>query len=410
MSWKTFRNISEPLEDMSYERYLRIIGLFDAIPISDLRGQEAMVAQFRERAEAIAALVAPDKTRFVSEDGSDLVHNLQLLLMQLLPLHVLTCFVPALREDFREAVGDAVYQRYLAAETSVQMRNPTLALPVLERLARADALYVVNETRNKILAQRHIEETRAFLLQTLSRGWRRVVMPFFVFLFLFFLCKGVADLYVFSAKHPSENSAWNNFIDRAGSLFIKARRSDFEDEEGQGQKHELPQETALYQMLTAAALLSFAGLAGACGAFVSVVNRIQRVTDSSRIGRNIWVLKNTSASVAYTPAIGATFAIVLSIILAGGLISGSLFPQLLPDRPWFFTFWRPQEMAKWLVWAFIAGFSERLVPDMLDRLTARASNEDKAEPITSPPPKVTPPLDPKDEGAPITPAEARPTQ
>jgi hypothetical protein len=340
------------------------------------------------------------------------------------------------------------------------MRNQSLPAPVLERLARADALCVVNETRKQILAQRHIEETRAFLLQTLTRGWRRVVTPLFVFLLIFFLCKGVADLYVFDAWDPSkelkpastkaatdertaiqatspadnvgnqsiptksipppqptaasppasENSAWNSFIEGVGNLFIQERRSHFKMDDADGGGHELPRETAFYQMLTAAALLSFAALAGACGAFVSVVNRIQRITDSSKIGRNIWVLKNSSTSVEYAPAIGAAFAVVLSIILAGGLISGSLFPQLSPGKPWFFTFWSAGDMAKWLVWAFIAGFSERLVPDMLDRLTARARNEDKAETITTPPPKVAPTPELQEADAPITRADVPPQQ
>jgi hypothetical protein len=65
------------------------------------------------------------------------------------------------------------------------------------------------------------------------------------------------------------------------------------------------------------------------------------------------------------------FAILLSFVFGGKLLNGNLFPN--PENQlWPFVLFLPSELAKWLVWSFIVGFSERLMPDMIDRLIARS--------------------------------------
>ena len=82
-----------------------------------------------------------------------------------------------------------------------------------------------------------------------------------------------------------------------------------------------------------------------------------------------------------SPLVAGIFALVLYAIFLTEIITGALFPafkgteatydsvrQLLigitPDQR--------LDAAKALLWAFIAGFSERMVPNILDRLVERS--------------------------------------
>lgn len=90
--------------------------------------------------------------------------------------------------------------------------------------------------------------------------------------------------------------------------------------------------------------------------------------------------------------LGAIFSIILYLAFAGNFIQGQLFPSFRPEgtefRPgmpnpsdlhlfhYFLEFGPTSHAsyAKALLWAFAAGFSERLVPDFLSTLTPSANN------------------------------------
>jgi hypothetical protein len=84
---------------------------------------------------------------------------------------------------------------------------------------------------------------------------------------------------------------------------------------------------------------------------------------------------------SHPPVIGAIAAVVLYMIFAGHLVQGDLFPKIdCQDKSKctgglgslliaFFGPVEPPDFAKVVVWSFIAGFSERLVPNMLDALS-----------------------------------------
>lgn len=80
-------------------------------------------------------------------------------------------------------------------------------------------------------------------------------------------------------------------------------------------------------------------------------------------------------SIVGAQLLGAVFALVLMFTFIGGLVQGSLFPRIQADS-WTTLAIRVPDWCKLLVWAFIAGFSERFVPDLLDNLMLRGrSNE-----------------------------------
>jgi hypothetical protein len=126
--------------------------------------------------------------------------------------------------------------------------------------------------------------------------------------------------------------------------------------------------TMLYRGIVMLALLALVGIAGASGGLMSVIQRIQAGTPDGDPATDVRALSLAETSVFFAPVTGWIFSIVLSLVFVSQAIKGTLFPNITsPD--WYYTLWNAPEMAKWMFWAFVAGFSERLVPDMLDTLT-----------------------------------------
>ena len=123
---------------------------------------------------------------------------------------------------------------------------------------------------------------------------------------------------------------------------------------------------------------------GALGGFVSALRRLyafQRVFPQNFF-RSMRRINLYLIVYSMIPSlVGAIGAVVLYMVFASGLIKGDLFPafelsQLDPKPDDFQNFianWQPSgpiDYAKALVWSFIAGFSERFVPDLLDRFAS----------------------------------------
>ena len=132
---------------------------------------------------------------------------------------------------------------------------------------------------------------------------------------------------------------------------------------------------------TGLVLFSIAAIAGATGSFVSVVLRIQGVRDNTQLAQNIFAFKYSQTTVQLAPLTGMIFGILLSFVIYGGLISGTMFPEIedvnISDGGYFSVLNDIGNLSKLLVWSFIAGFSERLVPDMVDRLADKAKKADE---------------------------------
>lgn len=141
--------------------------------------------------------------------------------------------------------------------------------------------------------------------------------------------------------------------------------------------------TPLFKALIIMTLLALAGIAGATGGMMSVIQRVQTDTPESDAMTNLWALSQAETAVFFAPVTGLIFALVLSLFFAGGVLSGSVFPDFSDPQKaeWFMVLFNGKALAVWLLWAFVAGFCERMVPDALDTLAKQqADNNAKATP------------------------------
>jgi hypothetical protein len=136
----------------------------------------------------------------------------------------------------------------------------------------------------------------------------------------------------------------------------------------------------------ATALVSLA-LVGMLGGSISSVSRLFGLAWSAELAGTIDDLRSTYRGLLLNVILsmlqGCVFALALYAIFAGGFVQGSLFPQfrdssdpVVLDNLFAYFERGPRshpDFAKALVWAFAAGFSERLVPDFLNSLRVSAS-------------------------------------
>jgi hypothetical protein len=131
--------------------------------------------------------------------------------------------------------------------------------------------------------------------------------------------------------------------------------------------------------------LAFAALAGLLGAAFSLLQRAQR---SDATDPQVALFSFNEAgfhTYLISMLCGLISAVALYAVFAGNMLSGALFPSIVngieaqkgfaisTDR--FLSMSGPATIAdhaKLLVWAFIGGFSERFVPDVLDRFLSSA--------------------------------------
>jgi hypothetical protein len=139
--------------------------------------------------------------------------------------------------------------------------------------------------------------------------------------------------------------------------------------------------------------------AGMIGATVSIIRRIQNVAELP-VGAvdqvlELGSLERGGVGVGVALVSGAIFPCVLYALFASGIAasligSGPLIPAFHCVRPGgcaasnfgyvssFLSDMAPEKFsdaAVLLVWAFLSGFAERLVPDVLDRIIARAADK-----------------------------------
>jgi hypothetical protein len=134
-------------------------------------------------------------------------------------------------------------------------------------------------------------------------------------------------------------------------------------------------------------MLSWSGLlCGVIGGFVSIQQRLREVSD-----QELELLTTSWFQILLVPIFGGVFALVLYVILLAGIVSGNIFPEFyLPPRPEsgpdsayileVLTKTYPnsgQDLAKFLFWSFVAGFSERFVPQIISKVTSSATEKEE---------------------------------
>jgi hypothetical protein len=91
-------------------------------------------------------------------------------------------------------------------------------------------------------------------------------------------------------------------------------------------------------------------------------------------------LKNNSF-VLSLHLVGSIFGVLMLLLFLGGFIDGNLFPSF--DNAGYFRLYHAfsgiQNWAKLFVWTFIAGFSERLMPELLSNIAKRISSKTNSD-------------------------------
>lgn len=116
---------------------------------------------------------------------------------------------------------------------------------------------------------------------------------------------------------------------------------------------------------------------GLLGGFVSIQQRLRKIA-----GEELALLSESWTTIMVIPIYGGIFALVLYILFLSGLVQGHLFPvfyvptfQVPPTTEDVLNLLKttypatPQDFAKFIFWSFVAGFSERLVPQIIQKVS-----------------------------------------
>lgn len=127
--------------------------------------------------------------------------------------------------------------------------------------------------------------------------------------------------------------------------------------------------------------------AGLIGGFVSIQQRLPRIG----LGE-LRELSTSWLSILLIPVNGGIFALVLMLLFVSGIVEGALFPKYGEMPPFdhksleelmvLYSSWLKTtfpatgpDIAKLLFWSFVAGFSERFVPQIIRKTTDNAGQK-----------------------------------
>lgn len=357
----------ETREISFYRAYHQILGLWGTIPQSVLsdRENEPIVASFNEAKEEVGGKLTQHPTDFDAVAISSGLYRMEAALIELLPIEDLIFRLEAYRDEFRNLAGEEAYVEYMNS-IGYKRSIEGYSKPANEKYIRADANYLISQTQRYSTILERAETTRTYLLSKLWRYTSLISLPLLIPILIFF-----ADLVYF------------RYSNTLRQLYYPAAETRPVEEEGQGIGS--PGETTASKNIARVALLCFVGIAGAFGAFVSALNRIQQLRISQELSRHSLVIRSAASQLKWSPITGVIFAVVLSLLFLGGLIQGGLFPNTsgAAGNEWTGMLYVHLAFAKLMIWSFIAGFSERFVPDLLGRFISNARREGSDDKVST---------------------------
>lgn len=139
-------------------------------------------------------------------------------------------------------------------------------------------------------------------------------------------------------------------------------------------------------------------LFGAVGSMASIMRRSQNALDLGPIDidpvRQISALRHGFSGMLIAAFVGPVLALVLFAVFAGEMVTiAGLTPKFEPDcsksctfsfLTHEFSFRSGADAAKMAIWAFLAGFAEQLVPDVLDKFSRAAKDAPAGQPTVTP--------------------------
>ena len=129
-------------------------------------------------------------------------------------------------------------------------------------------------------------------------------------------------------------------------------------------------------------------ISGTVGGVVNSFRRVQSLTTAKNREINATTDRLVTIQIYISPFVGGIFAFVLYTIFMAGIVQGSLFPAFASGAQQFrnwndFAFMNVPatnaDVAKTLVWAFMAGFSEGLVPNFISKIVKDSGEDGTAD-------------------------------
>jgi hypothetical protein len=260
------------------------------------------------------------------------IYSFDLILLKYLEIGQLKSRVLTLRSQYRNIAGQKEYDAYLA------LKPPDAASTSDEKVLRQDIEYLLNEFYLRYSLTSSREHLRSQLLK-FAAGFTVVFLA-------------------------------------AGAILVKINSDPA-----------LAQRLGANEGVNTISVVIFAGIVGA---FISMQQRIQSAPSEGDPIYNFSVLTHGVFGIFLSPITGAIFAVVLYLMFTAGILQGSAFPIIkttaAADAPassitLLGTFSKGtgpasgKDYALLLIWAFIAGFAERFVPDALNRMVVKSEAE-----------------------------------